>query len=55
MIQDIYKRVTFDEFQNRTETDLSNEQKNEHDRILGSFLTKFGTISKLKYSLKLHE
>ena len=38
---DIYKRVTYDEFHNRTEADLSNEQKNEHDRILNAFLTKF--------------
>lgn len=38
---DIYKRVTFSEFENRTQTELSSQQELEHDRILNSFLTKF--------------
>lgn len=38
---DIYKRVTYSEFENRTQTELSTQQELEHDRILNSFLEKF--------------
>ena len=34
---DIYKRVTFSEFENRAQTELSSQQELEHDRILDSF------------------
>lgn len=38
---DIYKRVTFTEFENRPQTNLSAQQETEHDIILDEFLRKF--------------
>ena len=52
---DIYKRVTFSEFENRTETELSSQQELEHNRILEDFLTKFRGQYLSQYSLKTIE
>ena len=41
MAANIYKTVTYDEFEHRTDIVLTDDERVEHDRILNTFLSKF--------------